>query len=181
MKKLRVISLVHHFYIGGDASRLLAYSRALDKNVIDHSMLLIIHPDADINVAHGSAIEHFRHYDIKADHLGEWPRKQRSRLGWASSAWQNGTEIIANGIYSPHSDKTRAQMRRLFNIPQDALVFGKISRLLAYKGLHILSAAQMRFQQYFLAARMAENLNRLFLTQVNLSKRRVSGDDNASV
>jgi glycosyltransferase involved in cell wall biosynthesis len=63
--------------------------------------------------------------------------------GYQKWLWRRLREahVIFNGIPVPTSEKTRAEMRGYFAIPQDAQVIGQVSRLMPFKGQEILMRA----------------------------------------
>lgn len=85
-KPLRVVSLVTHLYIGGDANRLLAFGRSVDRSRVDHSVLILVPPTSERDARYGPMRERFLEANIAIDVLGVEPRKERrDRMGWVRS------------------------------------------------------------------------------------------------
>ena len=70
-RRLRVVSLTQHLPIGGDANRLLAFSRAVDKTSIDHTVLSVLQPSDTGDDMYGLMLPRFQEYGIKVESLGE--------------------------------------------------------------------------------------------------------------
>ena len=73
----RIVSLVTNLYIAGDANRLLAFARAVDKTRFEHTVLLLVRPTDDSIVDHGPMIERYEEHGIRIEHLDEEPRVKR--------------------------------------------------------------------------------------------------------
>lgn len=77
--KIRIVSLVTNLLMGGDASRLLSFSRSLDRTRFAHSVLTLTPPEHQEISQYGSPKPHFDIYQIPLEHLGEEPRSHRRR------------------------------------------------------------------------------------------------------
>ena len=75
--RIRVLSVVTNLKMGGDESRLLTFSRAVDRSRFDHSVLVLTPPDDDEIARFGLLKPHFDRYQISVEHLGEMPRSRR--------------------------------------------------------------------------------------------------------
>ena len=80
-RKLRVISLFAVLDIGGDTSRLLAFSRVVDKTRIDHTVLSIVQPEDEGVAGNGLMLPRFQQYGIQVESLGEASRVTRRKEG----------------------------------------------------------------------------------------------------
>ncbi len=77
--KVRILSLLTHLSMGGATSRVLSFSRALDRNRFSHTVLTIIPPDDREISLYGSMKPDFDRYQIPVEHLGEEARSSRRR------------------------------------------------------------------------------------------------------
>ena len=77
--KVRVLSLLTNLTMGGSASRVLSFSRALDRNRFTHTVLTLTPPEDQEISQYGSMKPHFDRYQIPLEHLGEEPRSRRRR------------------------------------------------------------------------------------------------------
>ena len=77
--KIRILSLVTNLVVGGDGNRLLAFSRALNRDRFQHTVLTLVAPDHNENRAFGLLKPQYDFYGIPVEHLGEEPRSQRRR------------------------------------------------------------------------------------------------------
>src|SRR5271166_353176 len=77
--KVRIVSLLTHLSMGGATSRVLSFSRALDRNRFTHTVLTLIPPDDPEISQYGSMKPDFDRYQIPVEDLGEESRSQRRR------------------------------------------------------------------------------------------------------
>ena len=77
--KVRILSLLTNLLMGGAASRVLSFSRALDRNRFTHRVLTLTAPEDQEISQYGSMKPHFDRYQIPLEHLGEEPRSRRRR------------------------------------------------------------------------------------------------------
>lgn len=70
-QRIRIVSLVTNLYIAGDANRLLAFARSVDKTRFEHIVLLLVRP-TDISISQvGPILERFQEYGIRTISLDE--------------------------------------------------------------------------------------------------------------
>jgi glycosyltransferase involved in cell wall biosynthesis len=75
--KVRILSVLTNLIIGGDESRLLNFSRALDRSRFEHTVLSLTPPDHQGISPFGLMKPHFDRYGIPVEDLGEEPRSHR--------------------------------------------------------------------------------------------------------
>jgi glycosyltransferase involved in cell wall biosynthesis len=71
--------MVTNLHMGGDASRILSFSRCLDRTRFTHTVLTLTPPEHQEVSQYGSPKPHFDLYQIPLEHLGEEPRSHRRR------------------------------------------------------------------------------------------------------
>jgi glycosyltransferase involved in cell wall biosynthesis len=76
-RRIRILSLVTNLVMGGDESRLLSFSRALDRSRFEHTVLSLTPPDHKGLSRLGLMKPHFDRYQIPMEHLEEEPRSHR--------------------------------------------------------------------------------------------------------
>jgi glycosyltransferase involved in cell wall biosynthesis len=79
---IRVVSLVTNLIMGGDTDRLLNFSRAVDRERFDHSVLTVVRPDSDDLKPYGPSLPHYQKHGITVEHLGEESRSRRRLTGY---------------------------------------------------------------------------------------------------
>jgi hypothetical protein len=79
---IRVVSLVTNLIMGGDMDRLLNFSRAVDRERFDHSVLTIVRPDSDDLKPYGPSLPHYQKHGITVEHLGEESRSRHRLTGY---------------------------------------------------------------------------------------------------
>lgn len=69
-RKLRVLSLVHNLFFGGDQTRLLAYARSYDRERFEHYVASIHLPDEEYVKKYGSMREEYASHGVEVIELG---------------------------------------------------------------------------------------------------------------
>ena len=77
--KIRILTLVTNLLMGGDASRILSFSRSLDRTRFAHTVMTLTPPEHQEVSQYGSPKPHFDLYHVPLEHLGEEPRSHRRR------------------------------------------------------------------------------------------------------
>ena len=77
--KVRILSLLTGLSMGGATSRVLSFSRSLDRSRFTHTVLALTPPDDPEILQYGSMESEFDRYQIPLEHLGEESRSWRRR------------------------------------------------------------------------------------------------------
>lgn len=81
MKRLRVLSVINALHFGGDESRLLALSKAIDRTRFEHLVLTLKRTDPALERERGACRPHFEAAGIPVADLGEEPLAAESAHG----------------------------------------------------------------------------------------------------
>ena len=78
MRKLKILSLVHNLFFGGDETRLLAFARTVDRSKFEHHVVSIHLPDETDTKRNGSMRSEFARAGVEVVDLGERHHSTRS-------------------------------------------------------------------------------------------------------